>query len=66
MSILNLNPSFIRKQHESDPSLIYSKYARCNAPIGAASSHAVVKRMEDKHACPVLERAAKKAQAAAR
>lgn len=43
--------SFIRKPHDTDPSLIFSRCARCNAPIGAASTHTLVKLMEDQHTC---------------
>jgi len=55
---MNANPSFIRKPHELDPTLILSECARCNAHIGAASTHTRLKVMEDKHACPLLEDAA--------
>ena len=55
---MSANRSFIRKPHESDPTLILSECARCNAPIGAASTHAALGLMENTHACPLLEDAA--------
>ena len=55
---MSANPSFIRKPHEADPTLILSKCSRCDVLIGAASTHTALNLMENTHACPLLENAA--------
>jgi len=52
------NPSFVRKPHDADPTLIFSMCTRCNDLIGAASSLTTIKAMEDNHQCPFLDQSA--------
>ena len=49
---MKTNPSFVRKIHEQDASLMLSTCARCGKAIGAATSHATLSKWENKHDCP--------------
>ena len=44
-------PSFVRRPHESNDDLVVSYCSGCNAMVGAAASHLILKLMESEHVC---------------